>query len=60
MLCCVHCNFVRCHGDEIMSENKPLCAMAIPFLTMDSDRVAYVDHWAWSVSIQMALVAVYD
>ena len=60
MLCCVHYNFVRCNGDEIMSENKPLCVMAIPFPTMDSHCVAYVDHWAWSVLMQMALVAVYD
>jgi hypothetical protein len=44
-----------------MSENKPLCAMAMQFLTMDSDRVAYIDqHRVWSVSMQMALVAVYD
>jgi hypothetical protein len=39
-----------------MSENKPLRAMAMPFLTMDSDHVAYIDHRVWSVSMQMALM----
>jgi hypothetical protein len=43
---------------EIMPANKPLCAMAMQFLTMDSDRVAYIDQWAWSVPMQMALVSV--
>ena len=56
MLCCVYCNFARCQVVEIMSENKPLRAMAMPFLTMDSDHVAYIDHRVWSVSMQMALM----
>ncbi len=43
--CCVVCsNFVRCRVVEIMSENKPLRAMAMPFPTMAGDRVAHIDH----------------
>jgi hypothetical protein len=45
---------------EIMPENKPLRVMATPFLAMDSDRVGYIDHRVWSMSMQMALVGVYD
>jgi hypothetical protein len=39
--------------------NKPLRAVAMPFLTMTgSNRVAYINEWAWFVSMQIALVAV--
>ena len=55
MLCCVNCHFVRCNGVEIMSLNKPLDAMAMPFLTTGGHRVMYINHWARSVSMQMAL-----
>jgi hypothetical protein len=41
-----------------MLVNKPLRAVDMPFLMMGSNRVAYIDQWAWSVPMQMALVAV--
>jgi hypothetical protein len=46
-------------GVKIVSVNKPLRAVAMPFLMTSSNRVAYINEWAWSGSMQMALVAVY-
>jgi hypothetical protein len=41
-----------------MPVNKPLRAVTMPFLMTGSNRVAYINEWAWSVPMQMALVAV--
>ena len=50
--------FVRCHGVEIVSVNKPLHAMAMPFLTTGGNRVVYIHHWAWPMLMQVPFVAV--
>ena len=50
--------FLRGSVVEIVSVDKPLRAMAMPFLTAGGNRVVYINHRTSSVSMQMVLVVV--